>query len=444
MDHAAKSPLTARRAGALKGRARVPGDKSISHRALIFGALTVGETRVSGLLEGEDVLNTGKAMRALGATVERVAEGAWRVHGVGVGGFRAPAGVLDFGNSGTGCRLVMGAVAGCPIAAVFDGDASLRSRPMRRVLDPLELMGAGVIAGGEGGRLPLTLRGAHDPVPITYRSPVASAQIKSAVLLAGLAAPGVTTVIEPEASRDHTELMLKHFGAAIVSTPEGSHGRRIALTGQGELRGARIVVPADPSSAAFPLVAALIVAGSDVILSDVMTNPLRTGLFTTLRDMGASIEETGVRTDTGEPMAQLRVRASKLRGVEVPPERAPSMIDEYLVLSVAASFAEGTTIMRGLKELRVKESDRLAATAAMLRVNGIKAEISGDDLIVEGRGHVPGGGLVATHMDHRIAMSALVMGLSSDTPVKVDDTAFIATSFPDFIPMMRSLGAEFS
>jgi 3-phosphoshikimate 1-carboxyvinyltransferase len=423
---------------------RVPGDKSMSHRALILGALAVGETTISGLLEGEDVLNTANSMRALGAQVERTADFTWRVQGVGVSGFAQPKVPLDFGNSGTGCRLVMGAVAGCPIAAVFDGDASLRSRPMRRVLDPLELMGAKVISGGEGGRLPLTLKGARDPVPITYRSPVASAQIKSAVLLAGLAAPGVTTVIEPEASRDHTELMLKHFGAVIISTPEGSHGRRIALTGQPELRGARIVVPADPSSAAFPLVAALIVAGSDVFLTDVMTNPLRTGLFTTLRDMGASIEEAGVRTDTGEPMAQLRVRASKLRGVEVPPERAPSMIDEYLVLSVAASFAEGTTIMRGLKELRVKESDRLAATAAMLRVNGVKAEISGDDLIVEGRGHVPGGGLVSTHMDHRIAMSALVMGLSSDTPVKVDDTAFIATSFPDFIPMMRSLGAEFS
>jgi 3-phosphoshikimate 1-carboxyvinyltransferase len=273
---------------------------------------------------------------------------------------------------------------------------------------------------------------------------VASAQIKSAVLLAGLAAPGVTTVIETEASRDHTELMLRHFGAQIVTTPEGSHGRKIALTGQPELHGAEVVVPADPSSAAFPVVAALIVEGSDLVLSDVMTNPLRTGLFTTLREMGGSIEESLVRGDAGEPMAQLRVRASKLRGVEVPPERAPSMIDEYLVLAVAASFAEGTTVMRGLKELRVKESDRLEATAAMLRVNGVKAEISGDDLFVEGRGHVPGGGLVATHMDHRIAMSALVMGLAADKPVRVDDTAFIATSFPDFIPMMRSLGAEFS
>jgi 3-phosphoshikimate 1-carboxyvinyltransferase len=422
----------------------VPGDKSISHRALILGALAVGETRIAGLLEGEDVLNTAKAMQALGAQVDRTGEFAWSVRGVGVAGFAAPRAPLDFGNSGTGCRLVMGAVAGCPIEATFDGDASLRSRPMRRIVDPLELMGARVADAKEGGRLPLTLEGARDPLPILYKTPVASAQIKSAVLLAGLSAPGVTTVIETEASRDHTELMLKHFGAQIISEKEGQHGRRISLTGQPELRGAQVIVPADPSSSAFPLVAALIVAGSDIVLSDVMTNPLRTGLFTTLREMGASVEESEVRTDAGEPMAQFRVRASKLRGVEVPPERAPSMIDEYLVLAVAAAFAEGTTRMRGLKELRVKESDRLEATAAMLRVNGVPVEITGDDLIVEGRGHVPGGGLVATHMDHRIAMSALVMGLASDRPVKVDDTAFIATSFPDFIPMMRGLGAEFA
>jgi 3-phosphoshikimate 1-carboxyvinyltransferase len=438
------TPLQARSSGPLAGKVRVPGDKSISHRALILGALAVGGTRISGLLEGEDVLNTAKSMRALGAKVERTGPFAWSVHGVGVAGFAQPDAPLDFGNSGTGCRLVMGAVAGCPITAIFDGDASLRSRPMRRVLDPLELMGAKVGASKEGGRLPLTLNGARDPLPILYRTPVASAQIKSAVLLAGLAAPGITTVIETEASRDHTELMLKHFGAQIVSTREGSHGRKITLTGQPELHGAEIVVPADPSSAAFPIVAALIVEGSDIVLSDVMTNPLRTGLFTTLREMGASIEESHLRGDAGEPMAQFRVRASKLRGVEVPPERAPSMIDEYLVLAVAASFAEGTTIMRGLQELRVKESDRLEATAAMLRVNGVKVEIAGDDMIVEGKGHVPGDGLVATHMDHRIAMSALVMGLAADKPVKVDDTAFIATSFPDFIPMMRGLGAEFS
>jgi 3-phosphoshikimate 1-carboxyvinyltransferase len=441
---ASQIPLEARSSGPLTGKVRVPGDKSISHRALILGALAVGQTRISGLLEGEDVLNTARAMQALGAKVERTGDFSWSVDGVGVAGFAEPQVPLDFGNSGTGCRLVMGAVAGCPITAVFDGDASLRGRPMRRILDPLELMGARAGSSGEGGRLPLTLNGARDPLPILYRTPVASAQIKSAVLLAGLAAPGVTTVIETEAIRDHTELMLKHFGAQIASVQEGAHGRRIGLTGQPELHGAEVVVPADPSSAAFPIVAALIVEGSDVILSDVITNPLRTGLFTTLREMGASIEESHQRGDAGEPMAQLRVRASKLRGVEVPPERAPSMIDEYLVLAVAASFAEGTTIMRGLQELRVKESDRLEATAAMLRVNGVKAEIVGNDLIVEGKGHVDGGGLVATHMDHRIAMSALVMGLASDKPVKVDDTAFIATSFPDFIPMMRSLGAEFS
>jgi 3-phosphoshikimate 1-carboxyvinyltransferase len=441
------SPLEARSSGPLTGKVRVPGDKSISHRALILGALAVGETRITGLLEGEDVLNTAKAMRALGARVEREASNGvatWSVRGTGVAGFAQPGAPLDFGNSGTGCRLVMGAVAGCPITATFDGDASLRSRPMRRVLDPLELMGARVGEAKEGGRLPLQLNGARDPLPILYRTPVASAQIKSAVLLAGLSAPGVTTVIESEASRDHTELMLQHFGAQLVSTREGSHGRRIALTGQPELHGANVVVPADPSSAAFPLVAALIVEGSDIVLTDVMTNPLRTGLFTTLREMGASIEESEVRGDAGEPMAQLRVRASKLRGVEVPPERAPSMIDEYLVLAVAAAFAEGTTVMRGLQELRVKESDRLEATAAMLRVNGVNVEISGNDLMVEGKGHVPGGGLVTTHMDHRIAMSALVMGLASDQPVTVDDTAFIATSFPTFIPMMRGLGAEFS
>jgi 3-phosphoshikimate 1-carboxyvinyltransferase len=439
-----KAPLEARKSGGLSGRARVPGDKSISQRALILGALAVGETRISGLLEGEDVLNTAAAMRALGAKVERQADGTWSVHGVGVGGLTAPGRPLDFGNSGTGCRLTMGAVAGSPIKAIFDGDASLRTRPMRRILDPLEQMGARSSNGAEGGRLPLTLEGARDPIPIVYRTPVASAQIKSAVLLAGLSAPGVTTVIEKEWSRDHTELMLQHFGAEIVSEPDGAYGRKISLKGQPELKGAPVVVPADPSSAAFPMVAALVVPDSETVLPDVMTNPLRTGLIKTLREMGAQIDELTKRGDAGEPMAEFRVRASHLRGVEVPPERAPSMIDEYLVLAVAASFAEGTTKMRGLQELRVKESDRLAAAAAMLRVNGVKTEIVGDDMIVEGRGHVPGGGLVATHMDHRIAMSALMMGLASDTPIKVDDTAFIATSFPDFVPMMRKLGAIFA
>jgi 3-phosphoshikimate 1-carboxyvinyltransferase len=440
--HAAHTltPMAARRGSPLKGRARVPGDKSISHRALILGALTVGETAISGLLEGEDVLNTAKAMQALGATVERTGEGRWRVHGVGVGGFADPTDMIDCGNSGTACRLIMGAVGGCPITATFDGDASLRTRPMKRILDPLELMGARAVETAEGGRLPLRLAGAHDPIPIIYRTPVPSAQIKSAVLLAGLNAPGETTVIETEASRDHTERMLSHFGAEIMSAAEGAHGRRITLKGQPELTPAPVVVPADPSSAAFPMAAALIGPGSDVILADVMTNPLRTGLVTTLLEMGARIEKLDLRNE-GEEMTDFRVRTSALRGVEVPSHRAPSMIDEYPVLAVLASFAEGTTVMRGLKELRVKESDRLAATADMLRLNGVAVEIEGDDLIVHGRGRAGGGGVVATHMDHRIAMSALVMGLAAEKPVTVDDTAFIATSFPGFVPMMRNLGA---
>jgi 3-phosphoshikimate 1-carboxyvinyltransferase len=433
--------MTARRGRPLTGRARVPGDKSISHRALILGAIAVGSTRISCLLESEDVLNTAKAMQALGARVERICGGHWRVDGVGVAGFAAPAAPLDFGNSGTGCRLAMGAVAGCPIAATFDGDASLRKRPMGRVLDPLAQMGAHFADAG-GGRLPITLTGARDPMPILYRTPVPSAQIKSAVLLAGLAAPGITTVIETEASRDHTELMLAHFGAEVTSEPEGAYGRRISLVGQPELTPRAVAVPADPSSAAFPMVAALLAPGSDIFLPDVMTNPLRTGLITTLREMGASIVEEEVRQDGGEAMAGFRVRHGALRGVEVPPQRAPAMIDEYPVLAVAAAFAEGTTVMRGLHELRVKECDRLAVTADMLRVNGVDVEISGDDLAVHGRGHAAGGGLVATHMDHRIAMSALVFGLATDKPVKVDDTTFIATSFPDFAGLMRELGGD--
>jgi len=438
----ALTPLTARRGGPLQGRVRVPGDKSISHRALILAAMAVGGSTVTGLLESEDVLNTAKAMAALGAKVERGDDGLWRIRGVGVGGFAAPDAPLDFGNSGTGCRLVIGAVAGCPIVASFDGDASLRKRPMRRILDPLEKMGARVIEQAEGGRLPLTLQGARDPLPIEYESPVPSAQLKSAVLLAGLAAPGETIVIEAEATRDHTERLLKHFGAKIVSKPHGELGRRITLQGQPELEPADVTVPADPSSAAFPMVAALIVPGSDVIFENVMMNPLRTGLFTTLKEMGAKIEIVEKRDGGGEEVADLRVTTSQLKGVVVPPERAPAMIDEYLILGVAAAFAEGTTRMRGLKELRVKESDRLEATADMLRVNGIAVEIEGDDLIVHGKGSVQGGGEVKTHMDHRIAMSALVMGLASEQPVRIDDSAFIATSFPDFVGLMRGLGAD--
>ena len=441
MDPAELAPLMSRRTGPVQGRTRVPGDKSISHRALIVGALTVGETTIGGMLEGEDVLHTAHVMRALGAHVERTGDQAWRVRGVGIGGFAQPARMLDFGNSGTGVRLAIGAVAGAPVTATFDGDESLRGRPMRRVLDPLEKMGARVVEVADGGRLPLTIQGAAHPIPIIYESPVASAQLKSAVLLAGLAAPGETTIVEAEATRDHTERLLKHFGARITSKAHGEHGRRIVLQGQPELEPANVVVPADPSSAAFPMVATLIVPGSELILDAVMTNPLRTGLLTTLREMGASIEELEKRDD-GEEVADLRVRASALKGVDVPPERAPSMIDEYPILAVAASFAEGVTRMRGLKELRVKESDRLAATADMLRSNGVTVEIEGDDLIVQGKSRPAGGAEVKTHMDHRIAMAALVMGLGSENPVRIDNSEFIATSFPGFVELMRSIGAD--
>lgn len=435
-------PLTARRNGRLSGRIRVPGDKSMSIRALILGSLAVGATRISGMLEGEDALNTAKALQALGAGIARTGEREWLVHGVGVGGFAEPLAALDFGNSGTGCRLALGAVAGCPITATFDGDASLRSRPMRRVLDPLERIGARTVRSSDG-RLPLTLAGARDPIPIVFKPPVPSAQLKSATLLAGLSAPGETVVIEAEATRDHTEKMLAHFGAEVRVEVEGN-GRRITLTGQPELTPRPVVVPTDPSSAAFPLIAALLVPGSDVILEGVMMNPLRTGLITTLGEMGAAIERLDQRNEGGEDVADLRIRASALRGVEVPAARAPSMIDEYPVLAVAAAFAEGTTLMRGLKELRVKESDRLAATAALLRANGVASEIEGDDLIVHGKGRPAGGGVVATHMDHRIAMAAMVMGLASKTPVAIDDGTFIATSFPGFVQLMRSLGADLS
>ena len=434
----------ARRSQGLQGRVRVPGDKSISHRALILAAMTVGTTRITGLLEGADVLNTAQAMRALGARIDREDAGAWSVQGVGVGGFRQPDAPLDFGNSGTGCRLVMGAAAGCPVTVTFDGDASLRKRPMRRVLDPLERMGARAIRVGDGGRLPLTLTGAQDPIPIVYEPPAASAQLKSAVLLAGLAAPGETSVIEKEATRDHTERMLRHFGADVQVEAYGSHGRRVTLKGQPELVPAPIAVPADPSSAAFPIVAALITLDSDLIVEGVMMNPLRTGLFQTLREMGARIEIVAARHEGGEDVADLRIRSSQLQGIDVPAARAPSMIDEYPILAVAASLAEGTTRMRGLAELRVKESDRLAATADMLRVNGVDVAVEGDDLIVRGHGRAPGGGLVATHMDHRLAMSALVMGLASENPVTVDDMGFVATSFPGFTDLMRGLGADFS
>src|SRR5579871_6134680 len=440
-SHPAASPLSAARARPLKGRVRPPGDKSISHRAFLFGLLACGETSVEGLLEGEDVLNTGKACRALGAVVERTGPGQWRIRGPGVGAILPPRETLDFGNAGTGSRLMMGVVGGHGVTATFDGDASLRKRPMRRILDPLRLMGAEVLSEAEGGRCPIVLKGARDPAPIEYRTPVASAQIKSAVLLAGLNARGATTVIEAQASRDHTEKMLGYFGADVRVTVEGE-GRRIVLAGRPDLKAQPVVVPADPSSAAFPIVAALIVPGSDIVLEGVMTNPLRTGLITTLIEMGADIAFLDRRIEGGEEVADLRVRASALKGVDVPAARAPSMIDEYPILAVAAAFAAGETRMQGLHELRVKESDRLAAVAAGLAAAGVSHTIEGDDLLVEG-GAPPGGGGVSTHMDHRIAMSFLVMGLASRSPMTVDDTAMIATSFPDFRPAMARLGATF-
>ena len=438
-----KKPLISRKSGALRGGVVAPGDKSVSHRALILGALSVGETAISGLLEAEDVLNTASAMRALGAKLVHEGTGNWRVHGVGVGGFAEPANVLDFGNSGTGVRLTMGAVATTPITTIFTGDESLRRRPMRRVLDPLALFGA-VAQGREGGLLPVTLRGARQPVPIEHRLQVASAQVKSALLLAALNVPGRSTIIEIAATRDHTERMLKAFGAAIVVEPIEGGATAISVTGETELRPARIDVPSDPSSAAFMLVAALIVPGSEVLLENVMLNPRRIGLIETLLEMGASIDIRDRRDNGGDAVGNLFVRHSVLKGVEVPPERAPSMIDEYPVLAVAASFAEGRTAMRGLEELRVKESDRLAAVAAGLKVNGVRFEESPDGLTVEGAGPdgVVGGGTVATHMDHRIAMSFLVMGLAAMTAVTVDDGSMIATSFPNFQALMADLGAD--
>ncbi len=442
-DPAPAAPLSAQKSGPLTGRVRPPGDKSVSHRAMIFGLLAVGETRVSGLLEGEDVLRTAQAARQLGARVARHADGEWSVWGAGLGSLLQPTETLDFGNAGTGSRLMMGVVAGHPIVARFDGDASLRKRPMKRILDPLALQGARVLEQAEGGRLPLVLQGSCEPLPVEYKTPVASAQIKSAVLLCGLNSPGRTVVIEAEASRDHTEKMLIHFGAKVTSEPHGAHGRKIALEGRPELIARAVRVPADPSSAAFPLVAALLVPDSDVVIEGVMTNPLRSGLLATLQEMGADISLGDIRDEGGEEVADIRARFSTLVGVDVPAERAPSMIDEFPILAVAASFAKGETRMRGLSELRVKESDRLAAIAAGLKANGVDCEIIGDDLVVRG-GAVAGGGRVQTHLDHRIAMSFLVMGLASENKVTVDDERMIATSFPDFKALMTRLGARFS
>jgi 3-phosphoshikimate 1-carboxyvinyltransferase len=438
----AARPLAASRPAApLTGTIRVPGDKSISHRALMFAALAIGETRISGLLEGEDVLRTAAAMRALGAEVARLADGSWRVAGRGIGGLIEPADVLDMGNSGTAARLLAGVLASHDMFSVMTGDASLRRRPMRRVIDPLSQCGA-QFSAREGGRLPLAIQGARSAIPITYRLPVASAQVKSAILLAGLNARGETVVDEPEPTRDHTENMLRHFGATVGVDTVGA-GRVITLAGQPELRAADVVVPGDPSSAAFPLVAALLVPGSRVTVAGLGLNPLRTGLLTTLREMGADLVVSNARSEGGEPVGDLTITHGKLHAVDVPPERAPSMIDEYPVLAVAAAFAAGTTRMRGLKELRVKESDRLTATAALLAANGVAVRIEGDDLMVNG-GAPAGGGFVETHMDHRLAMSALILGLGAADAVRVDDTRFIDTSFPGFVALMRGLGATFA
>ncbi len=433
-------PLIARPSGPLTGSVSVPGDKSISHRALIFGASAVGETTIDGLLEAEDVLATANALRAMGAVIDRDAEGTWHVYGCGVGGLHSPAEPLDLGNSGTGVRLLMGLVASQPVTVTFTGDASLTKRPMGRVLTPLRRMGAGCEAS-EGDRLPLTVHGARDPVPIVYTLPVASAQVKSAILLAGLNTPGRTGVVEAKPTRDHTERMLAGFGAEVTLSDREDGAKQISLTGYPELKPQVLRVPADPSSAAFPLVAALITEGSDVTIDNVMINPTRNGLITTLKEMGANIELEHTRDVGGETVADLRVCASRLQGIVVPPERAPSMIDEYPVLAVAAATASGTTRMRGLEELRVKESDRLAAVAAGLETCGVSWQIEGEDLIVHG-GRVPGGGPVETHLDHRIAMAFLVLGLASERGVSIDDGAMIATSFPRFADLMTGLGAD--
>lgn len=442
-SHAVARPMIAYKSGPLTGEAHVPGDKSISHRSLILGALSVGTTTIKGLLEGDDVLDTAKAMRAFGAIVTQHAAGNWSVDGVGVGGFCEPDTVIDCGNSGTGVRLIMGAMATHPIRATFTGDASLNKRPMARISDPLALFGAQTY-GRSGGRLPMTIIGAETPTPVCYEVPVPSAQVKSAVLLAGLNTPGKTVVIEQEATRDHTERMLRGFGAEI-SVQITDAGREITLTGQPELQPQDITVPRDPSSAAFPVCAALITEGSDVLVPNIGLNPTRSGLFTTLREMGADLEYENERVEGGEPVADLRARFSpNMRGIEVPPERAASMIDEYPILSVVAANAQGDTVMRGVKELRVKESDRIDAMATGLRANGVTVEDGPDWWIVSGCGAqaVPGGAKCASHLDHRIAMSFLILGMASKNPVSIDDGSPIATSFPIFESLMAALGAR--
>ena len=435
-------PATSKKSADLSGHIRIPGDKSISHRSLMFGALASGETRISGLLEGDDVIHTANAMRAMGAKITKDND-VYVIHGTGNGCLLEPEQPLDFGNAGTGARLTMGLVGTYAMKTRFIGDASLSKRPMGRILDPLRLMGVQVEAS-EGDRLPLTLWGAVTPNPITYRVPMASAQVKSAVLLAGLNTPGITTVIEPVMTRDHTEKMLVGFGADLEVETDNDGVRYIHLEGQGELHGQDITIPGDPSSAAFPIVAALITEGSDITIENVLLNPTRTGLITTLLEMGADISFENKRQTGGEEVADIRVRSSRLKGVKVPKERAPSMIDEYPVLAVAAAFAEGKTIMEGLAELRVKESDRLAAVANGLKKNGVDCEEGKDFLVVIGDPSAKniGGGTVTTHLDHRIAMSFLVLGLGAAKPVTIDDKRMIATSFPEFMGLMAKLGAH--
>ena len=430
--------LSARPGAPLSGTVQVPGDKSISHRALILGAMASGRTTIEGLLEGEDVLATARAMRAFGATVTRKGEGAWTVEGQG--GFSEPGDIIDCGNAGTGVRLIMGAMAGYPITATFTGDASLKKRPMGRVLEPLGRMGATWLSR-DGGRLPLTLRGGT-LASLDYTLPMASAQVKSAVLLAGLHADGPVTVVEPEPTRDHTERMLRAFGASVTVSDHNDR-RVITLQPGARLGGSHVAVPGDPSSAAFPLVAALITPGSAVTVTGVMLNPLRTGLFDTLREMGADLTITNRRDASGEEVGDITARHSSLRGVVVPPGRAPSMIDEYPILAVAAAFATGDTVMRGVGEMRVKESDRIALMAAGLEACGVRVEEEPEGFIVHGTGAPPrGGGLVETHGDHRIAMSHLILGLAAREAVRADEPGMIATSFPTFAGMMRSLGAD--
>ena len=439
MPHPFFSPRTIHSSGALLGRVAVPGDKSISHRALMLSALAVGESRIEGLLEGEDVLATAAAMRAMGATIERGEDGIWTVHGVGVGGLMQPDTALEMGNSGTSTRLLMGLVASHNITATFTGDASLSARPMARVIDPLAQMGAAITAS-PGGRLPLMVRGMNPAIPITYTLPVASAQVKSAVLLAGLNTPGITRVIEPVATRDHSERMLAGFGADLT-VEETSEGRVISLVGEADLKPQHIVVPGDPSSAAFLVVAATIVPGSDMVVANVGLNPTRAGIFTALRMMGADITELDPRSVGGEPVADLRVRHAKLKAIEVPPDLAPSMIDEYPILFVAAACAEGRTVARGAHELRVKESDRIAVMAAALSVIGVRTEEFEDGLAIHGSNgaRLPGGGTIASKLDHRIAMSLSVAALVAEAAVTIDDVSPIATSYPMFFASLDAL-----